>query len=127
MLKKQITYTNYNDVEVTEPFYFNLSEAELLEMETTTKGGLGATIQKVIDAKDIPAIIGIFKELILKAYGEKSEDGKYFRKSKEISEGFAQTEAYSKLFMELATDEKAASEFINGIIPKKTSIPQSVK
>lgn len=127
MLKKQLTYTNYNDVEVTETFYFNLTETELLEMEATTKGGLGAKIQQVIDAKDMPSIMSIFKELILKAYGEKSDDGKYFRKSKEISEAFAQTEAYSILFMELATDEKAATEFINGIIPKKNNIPQTLK
>lgn len=118
MLKKTITYTDYNGVERTEDFYFNLSKAELMEMELTASGGLGETIQKIISAKDNPAIVKIFKDLVLKAYGEKSADGKRFMKSAEISASFEQTEAYSILFMELATDADAASAFVNGIIPK---------
>lgn len=118
MLKKTITYTDYNGVERTEDFYFNLSKAELMEMELSAVGGLGDTIQKIISAKDNPAIIKIFKDLVLKAYGEKSADGKRFVKSSEISAGFEQTEAYSNLFMELATDADAAASFVNGIIPK---------
>lgn len=117
MLKKVITYTDYNGTERTEPFYFNLTEAEIMEMEMTTTGGLAEMIQRVVDAQDAPAIIKIFKDLVLKAYGEKSADGKRFIKSEELSQGFAQTEAYSKLFMELATNDKAAAEFINGIVP----------
>lgn len=118
MLKKTITYTNYNDEEVTEDFYFNLSKAEIMEMELNTVGGLEAMIQSIINAKDIPSIVKIFKDLILKAYGEKSADGKHFMKSPEISRAFECTEAYSVLFMELSTDADAGSEFINGIIPK---------
>ena len=117
MLKKTITYTDYNDVKRTEDFYFNLSKAELMEMEMSTSGGLAEMIQKIVAAQDTPSIIKIFKELILKAYGEKSSDGKRIVKSEEISNAFAQTEAFSDLFMELATDADAASAFVNGIIP----------
>lgn len=122
MLTKIITYTDYNGVERTEPFYFNLNKAELMEMELSTEGGMADMIKRIVDAKDAPAIIKIFKELILKAYGEKSADGKRLVKSPEIATAFAQTEAYSQLFMELATDSDAASAFVNGIVP---NIPEA--
>lgn len=121
MLKKIITYTDYNGMERTEPFYFNLTKAEVMEMEMSVHGGLAEMIQKVVDAKDQPAIIKIFKELVLKAYGEKSDDGKRFMKSEELATAFSQTEAYSILFMELATNADAASEFVNGIVPADLS------
>ena len=117
MLKKTIAYKDYNDVERTEDFYFNLTKAEVMEMEMSTTGGLAEMIQRIVAAQDAPAIIKIFKDLLLKAYGEKSPDGKRFVKSDAIREAFEQTEAYSILFMELATDDKKAAEFINGIIP----------
>lgn len=117
MLKKTITYTDYNGNNRTEDYYFNLSQAEVMEMEMSTAGGLAEMIQRIVAAQDAPSIIKIFKDLILKAYGEKSADGKRFIKSAEISEAFSQTEAYSQLFMELATDADAASAFVNGIIP----------
>ena len=117
MIKKTVTYTDYNEVERTENFYFNLSKAEVLEMEMSTAGGMAESIQKIIDAKDTPAIIRVFKDLVLKAYGVKSDDGRRFIKSKELSEEFAQTEAYSQIFMELATDADAAAKFVNGIVP----------
>ena len=117
MLKKTITYTDYNGTERKEDFYFNLSKAEVMEMEMSTSGGLAQMINKIIETQDSPAIIKIFKDLILKAYGEKSPAGKRFVKSHELSEAFAQTEAYSNLFMELATDADAAAKFVNGITP----------
>ena len=117
MLKKTITYNDYNGTERTEDFYFNLTKAEIMEMEMSTSGGLAEMITKIVATKDAPAIIKIFKELILKAYGEKSPDGKRFIKSEEISTAFSQTEAYAQLFMELATDADAASTFVNGIVP----------
>jgi hypothetical protein len=117
MIAKTITYTDYNDVERTEKFYFNMSKAEVMEMEMSTSGGLAEMIQRVVAAQDQPAIIKIFKDLILKAYGVKSPDGRKFIKSEELSLDFAQTEAYSQLFMELATDAEKASEFVNGIVP----------
>lgn len=119
MLKKTITYNDYNGVERTEDFYFNLSKAEILEMEMGTSGGLAEMIQKIVAAQDTPSIIRVFKDLVLKAYGEKSPDGKRFIKSEEISTEFSQTEAYSQLFMELATDSEAGAAFVNGIVPKE--------
>lgn len=118
MLKKTIKYTDYNGLEREEDFYFNLTKAEIMEMEMGTVGGMSEMIQKIVSTQDAPAIIKIFKELVLKAYGEKSADGKRFIKSKEIADAFAQTEAYSNLFMELATDSDAAAAFVNGIVPK---------
>ena len=117
MLKKTITYVDYNGTERKEDFYFNLSKAEIMEMEMGTTGGMVEMINRIVAAQDAPAIIDVFKKMILRAYGEKSADGKRFIKSKEISEAFSQTEAYSQLFMELATDADAASKFVNGIVP----------
>ena len=122
MLKKTIKYTNYNDVQMTEDFYFNLTKAEIMEMEMSTTGGLAEMITKIVNAQDAPAIIKIFKDLVLKAYGEKSLDGKRFMKidanGTPLSVAFSQTEAYSELFMELSTDADAAAAFVNGIVPK---------
>lgn len=118
MLKKTITYNDYNGVERTEDFYFNLSKAELMEMEMSISGGLTEMIEKIVATKDAPAIMKIFKELVLKAYGEKSADGKRFeKKNGALAEAFAETEAYSQIFMELATDADKAAEFVNGIMP----------
>lgn len=117
MLKKTITYTDYNGTERTEDFYFNFTKAEVMEMEMSIAGGLAETIKRLVNEKDQPAIIQIFKDLVLKAHGVKSLDGKRFMKSDEIRESFAQTEAYSILFMELATDADAAAKFVNGILP----------
>lgn len=117
MLKKTITYKDYNGVERTEDFMFNLTKAEILEMQLTKDGGMDAAIKKIVDAKDAPEIMKVFKDLILKSYGIVSDDGRRFIKSKEISDSFAQTEAFSMLFMELATDTDAASAFVNGIVP----------
>lgn len=121
MLKKTIKYTDYNGVEREEDFYFDLSAAEITEMELTQEGGLSNLIKKITDTKDTPSLIKMFKELILKAYGEKSADGRRFIKSQELSIAFTQTPAYSIIFMELATDEKAASDFINGIVPQEAA------
>lgn len=117
MLKKTIKYEDYNGVERSEDFYFNLSKAEIMEMEMGTSGGLAEMINRVVAAQDSPAIIKIFKDLVLKAYGQKSPDGKRFIKSEELATEFSQTEAYSILFMELATDADAAAAFVNGIVP----------
>ena len=119
MLKKIITYTAYNGVDRTEPFYFNLSKAELMEMELGVTGGMTEMLDKIIAAKDAPSLMKTFKEMIMKAYGVKSDDGKRLIKSEELSIAFTQTEAYSVLFMELITDDKAAADFVNGIIPNE--------
>lgn len=117
MLKKTITYTDYNGVERKEDFYFNLSKAEITEMELGVVGGLSEMLAKIIATQDGPKIAEFFKTLILKSYGEKSPDGRRFIKSKELSEAFEQTEAYSNLYVELATDSDSAAKFVNGIIP----------
>jgi hypothetical protein len=117
MIKETITYVDYNGLERTEDFYFNLSKAEVMEMELSTAGGLAEMLQRIVDSKDAPALIKIFKEIVLKAYGEKSADGRRFQKSPEISEAFSQTEAYSELFMKLATNDEEAARFIKGIVP----------
>lgn len=121
MLKQTRTYTDYNGFQRTEDFYFNLSKAEIMEMELSTTGGMQQMVNKIIAAQDTPELVKIFKELLLKSYGEKSADGKRFIKSRELSDAFEQTEAYSDLFMELATDSDKASAFINGITPKEIS------
>ena len=127
MLKKTITYTDYNGVERKEDFYFNLTKAEIMEMEMSISGGLTEMINRIVAAQDAPAIVKIFKELILKAYGVKSPDGKRFIKSDELATEFAQTEAYSQLFMELATDADAASAFVNGIVPNVEGMESAPK
>ena len=121
MIKKTIKYEDYNGNEREEEFYFNLSNAELTKMELGVEGGLSERLKKVLATKDTPQILKVFEEIINKAYGVKSDDGKRFIKSKELVEEFTQTEAYSQLFVELATNENAAQEFILGILPKKLS------
>ena len=123
MLKKTIKYTDFDGEERTEDFYFNLTKAEIMEMNLTTYGGLDKMIEKIIAAKDTPKIVNLFKDLVLRSYGIKSDDGKRFIKNDKIREEFVQTEAYSELFMELATDEDAAINFVNGIVPKELSDP----
>lgn len=117
MIKKTITYSDYNGVERTEDFYFNMTKAEVTEMELSVNGGLSTMLENIIKSKDNKQIISMFKDIIFKAYGEKSIDGKRFMKSEELSKAFSETEAYSELFMELAMNEKLAAEFINGILP----------
>ena len=125
MLKETITYTDYNGLERTEDFYFNLSKAELAEMELSVDGGFAEMAQRIADTKNGPELVKLFKGLILKAYGVKSPDGRQFMKVDEkgnpLSIGFSQTEAYSQLFMKLANDADAASKFFIGVIPPDLS------
>lgn len=118
MLKKTITYTDYDGLERTEEFRFNLTKAELMDMELTTVGTFSKLMQKIIDEKDMVRLAKYFKELILKSYGVKSDDGKRFIKSPELSEAFSQTEAYSELYMELLGNSEYAVKFIQQVMPK---------
>ena len=118
MTYEDITYTDYNGVERTERFYFNFNKAEIIEMETMTPGGMKTMIETAAKAKDAAKLMIFFKDIITKAYGKKSEDGRRFMKSKEISDDFVQTEAYNQLFTSLVTDANKAMNFINGIFPK---------
>lgn len=117
MLKKTITYTDYNGTERTEDFYFNLSRAEITEMELSMEGGMRAYIQKIIAAKSQLALVTLFKEIVMKAYGKKSADGRLFMKNDAIRAEFEAHPAYSMIYMDLVTDEAKASAFVNGIIP----------
>jgi len=121
MLKETITYIDFNGVERTEDFYFNFTKAELAEMELMQEGGMQEYLQKIIAAKDQQTLVGVFKELVLAAYGEKSEDGRKFIKNAQIREEFECTEAYSELFMRFATDEQAAIAFFKGVVPADLS------
>ena len=126
MLKKTITYEDFDGNKRTEDFYFNLSKAEVLEMEMGISGGMSQMLNKIIAAQDGGRVIKTFKDIILKAYGEKSPDGKRFIKSEESSTAFSQTEAYSQLFMELATNADAAATFVNSIISVDITKPAMV-
>lgn len=119
MYKKTIKYTDYNGKERQEDFYFYLNEVEVSEMETSVEGGFSAMIKRMIDAEDNAGLINAVKDLILKSYGIKSEDGRLFIKKPEYVEEFTQTPAYPALYMELATDANQASEFVNHIFPAK--------
>ena len=125
MLAKKISYVDYNGNPREETFYFNLSKAEIMEMELGVSGGMTKLIESMVAAEDGPGLSKFYKEIMLKAYGEKSLDGKRFIKSEELSIEFSQTEAYSKLYMELATDDLAASEFVNGIVPANRKVDTS--
>lgn len=119
MLKENITFTDYNGTERNEDHYFHLTEAEIMEMEMSTTGGFAEMVNNIVKAQDAPSIIKIFKELVLKAYGVKSPDGRRFIKNEELKTEFSQTEAYNILFMKLATDADAAARFVKGIMPDK--------
>lgn len=118
MVVKKIKYVDYKGVEREEEFYFNLSKAEVAEMELSHAGGLSEKIKRIVATQDGAEIIALFKDLIIRSYGVISDDGKRFIKNDKLREEFAQTEAYSELFMELAGDADAASAFVNGIIPQ---------
>ena len=119
MLKKTITYEDYNGVERTEDFYFNLSKSEILNWQLGVAGGLTELLTKIINAKDIPDLVEHFQELILKAYGEKSQDGRQFIKSPELSQKFKQCPAYDILYMSFIEDADIAAEFVKGVMPSE--------
>lgn len=126
MIKKTIAYVDFDGNERSEDFYFNLTKAECMELELGTTGGLSKTINDIVAAQDTSKVIELFKSILLKSYGVKSPDGKRFMKTKEITEEFSQTQAYSDLFMELASDSDAAAKFINGVIPNMTETPATI-
>lgn len=122
MLKREITYEDFNGNTVTDVFYFNISKPELVELEVEQKQGFSSWIQGVIESKDSKELVAQFKRIVLLAYGQKSEDGKRFIKSDELREEFSQTAAYQTLFMELSTNDQAAANFIKGVLPKDMTV-----
>lgn len=118
MLKREITYEDFDGNQVTDTFYFNLNRTELIELEVGYDGGLQAALLRIIESKDNKNLISEFKKIILQSYGVKSEDGKRFIKNDKVREEFTQTAAFDALFMELATKDDAAADFIKGVLPK---------
>lgn len=118
MLKRTITYTDYNGVERTEDHYFNLTKAELIMMEHSVAGGMKQRLEKIVQSPNSVEIMDIFRDIIGRSYGVKSDDGRRFMKSPQILEEFEQTEAYSELIVELFSDAEKMADFINKIIPK---------
>lgn len=126
MYKKTIKYVDYDGNEREEDYYFNLSRSEIMEMNFSKDGNLVEYLERIKNTVDVPKIAEFFKELIMKSYGEKSLDGKAFRKKRDghlLVEEFMETEAFTELYMELATDADAASAFVSGIIPSDMSKP----
>lgn len=119
MYKKTIKYVDYDGNEREEDHWFHLTEAELTQLNLSYVGGMEKRLDRIVKAQNTPEIMRVFKDIIRRSYGVKSDDGRRFIKSDEIYVDFEQTEAYSQLFMELCTDSKAASDFVNGIMPKK--------
>lgn len=124
MLKRPITYTDFNDETVTDTFYFNISKNELIELEVEYSGGFSSLIERIIETKEEGRLVAEFKRLILMAYGVKSDDGKRFIKSDELRAEFETHAAYQQLFTEMATVEGAAEEFFKGVLPKDMTEPQ---
>lgn len=117
MIKKEVEFTNYNGDTVKQSFYFDLSEAEVSELQVEHNGRLTEYLQKIVDAQDSKEIVRYFKKLMILAYGEKSQDGNYFIKDEETKRHLIYSPAYSKIFMELATDDEAGAAFVQGILP----------
>lgn len=119
MLQKTIKFKDFEGKDRERVCYFNLMKSEIMELEMSKNGGLAETITQIVESKDAPEIIILFKKLILHSYGERDADGEHFNKSPEISARFANSLAYSALFMELSTNTEAATAFVNGIIPQE--------
>lgn len=118
MLKRTIEYENYDGVMVKEDFYFNFTQSELAMMEMSEDGGLSARLQSIIDKKDGKNIMAMFRDILLRSYGEKSPDGRRFVKSEESSKSFSETPAFDVLFTELLMDPEKALEFVQALFPK---------
>ena len=127
MYVKEIEYTDFNGVSRKEKFYFNLTKAAILDMELGKTGGLTEYIQKILQAQDTPSIMSLFKTLLLKSYGVKSDDGRRFIKNDQVREDFEQTQAFSDLYMLLALDDNEASKFVNAIVPDDMKVSQEQK
>ena len=118
MIKKTITYKDYNGIERTESFYFHFNEAEILDMEMSVEGGFAERVQKIIDAKEQTQLLKVIKKFVIDAYGVKDPEGRRFIKSDDVKNAFLECPAYSAIFMELVTNDEVAAEFVNGVIPE---------
>lgn len=121
MLKKTMTYTDFNGNVRTEDFYFNLTKAEALDFQTSVHGGLSTMLKRLVATEDLPGLMKIFRDLVRASYGVKSDDGRRFMKSEELTRAFVETQAYSDLYTELATNDEEAAKFIKAILPPDLS------
>lgn len=119
MLTKTITYTDFNDNERTEDFYFHLSEREIMNLHTKYDGGLDGAIEAMVQSNDIHELLAVLQEIILLSYGVKSADGKSFVKSDEVKQQFEYSAAFSELYLDLLSDEQNAVDFIKNLLPTK--------
>lgn len=122
MLKKEISFVDYDGEKRTETHYFNLEKNELIKLEISSVGGLEESVKRIFQARNGKEIMDIFERIILVSYGEKDLDGVHFNKSEEMSNRFKNSKAYDTLFMELVTDDNAAADFINGILPDDMNV-----
>lgn len=127
MYVKEMEYTDFNGVTRKEKFYFNLTKAEILDLELGKAGGLTEYIRKIVEAQDTPTIMSLFKSLLLKSYGVKSDDGRRFIKNDQVREEFEQTQAFSDLYMLLALNDEEASKFVNAIVPEDMKVSDEQK
>jgi len=118
MHKIEVPYVDFNGDQRVDTLYFNLTKAEFMEQQLRHNGKWQDQMQRIIDSNDGATIIDEFKRIIFSAYGEKSEDGRYFRKSEEISQAFADSAAYDVFFMSIVTDADAAAKFVNALVPQ---------
>lgn len=129
MIKKTVTFTDFNEETRTEDFYFHMSAEELFRFQAGTAGGMDKFIQNIVDAKDVPELVRLFTTLLDISYGVRTHTGG-FKKSPEALEEFKSLPAYSAIFMDLATNDKSAAEFVNGLVPKdlaeKLSRPEEI-
>lgn len=126
MIVKNIEYEDYNGNKRKEDFYFDLSKSELMEMELSQEGGMSKKLELMSQTQNVPDMVKLLKEVILKSYGVKSDDGRRFIKSEQMADDFYHSAAYSELFYELCTDAEKTAAFINGIIPKLDNVPTEV-
>lgn len=122
MISKKITFENFDGETVTETHYFNLTAAEIAEMEVSKDGGLSAYLKQIVEAENVRRVLEVFKEIVSRSYGERSEDGKRFHKNKEIAESFCTTEAYSAMFVEFISDADAFAKFVSALMPKSVRL-----
>lgn len=125
MFKITKTYKDYDGNEMTNDFYFSLSQQEIVELNFTSPGGLIRYIESIQKTNDGGEIIGFFKKILLASYGQKVFDPKFgtrFSKLPEYVEQFVSTRAFSMIYMDLATDAKLAADFIRGVVEDAVDI-----
>lgn len=120
MIRKTVKYTDFDDNEVTETFEFNLTKAELTELNFLEDGSDLATVLGAMadGSTNVRQVLEILKDILTKAVGKKSDDGKLFEKNDRIRAELFATNAYSELLYELIDSPQKAADFMTGLLPK---------